>query len=397
MTGALPLRIANRDARRLWLNSQGLAAPPTGSAQPENLTALIEKIGFVQLDTIRVIARAHDHILWSRRQQYREGMLDRLVAKRSAFEHFTHDASVLPMSFYPYWRRQFDRMRRKIERHGWDKVMASHKERKAILARIAEEGPLSTKDFESGPKKSDHAWARPPHKYALDYFWYAGVLATCHRKNFVKQYHLREMVIPLKVLAKDVSDDRQIDWLCKNALQRLSFGTEGEIQRFWDAVSLEEVKAWSKNRRRTLIEVEIECADKSIMKAVALADIEERLAMASKPTRRLRILNPFDPVVRDRNRLTKLFGFDYRIEIFVPAAKRQYGYYVYPLLEGDRFVGRIEARVDRKAGALTLNNVWWEPKIKASPARRRKLETELNRIARFVGVTFREPNFLAQD
>jgi uncharacterized protein YcaQ len=383
----MPLRITNKDARRLWLDAQGLAAPATGSTKPEDLTALIAKIGFVQLDTIRVVARAHDHILWSRRQRYREGMLDRLVKDRLAFEHFTHDASVLPMAFYPYWRRQFGRMREKVENLRWREAMPSDEECELILKRVADEGPLSTKAFAAAPKKSSHAWARAPHKYALDYFWYAGVLATCHRKNFVKHYAIRENVIPETVLKKQINDDRQIDWLCDNALKRLGFGTEGDIQRFWDAVSLEEAKTWVKTRRRKLQEVEIVCADKSVVKAVGPADIEDRLVALPSPTSRLRILNPFDPVARDRNRLSRLFGFDYRIEIFTPAAKRQYGYYVYPLLEGDRFVGRIEARADRKAGTLRLDNVWWEPKVKDTPARQAKLEAELERMARFVGVS----------
>jgi uncharacterized protein YcaQ len=291
------------------------------------------------------------------------------------------------MAFYPYWRRQFGRMREKVENLRWREAMPSDEECELILKRVADEGPLSTKAFAAAPKKSSHAWARAPHKYALDYFWYAGVLATCHRKNFVKHYAIRENVIPETVLKKQINDDRQIDWLCDNALKRLGFGTEGDIQRFWDAVSLEEAKTWVKTRRRKLQEVEIVCADKSVVKAVGPADIEDRLVALPSPTSRLRILNPFDPVARDRNRLSRLFGFDYRIEIFTPAAKRQYGYYVYPLLEGDRFVGRIEARADRKAGTLRLDNVWWEPKVKDTPARQAKLEAELERMARFVGVS----------
>ena len=382
----MALVISNRGARRLWLNQQGLAAAPTGPATRDDLMGVIDRLGFVQLDTIRVIARAHDHILWSRRQRYREGMLDALVQERRAFEHFTHDASVLPMTVYPYWRRQFDRMRKQIDGSGWRKAMPSKKECDAIIRRIAEEGPLSTKDFEAAAKKSKHAWARPPHKFALDYYWHAGILATCHRKKFIKHYALRENVIPPKVLAKEVTDATQLNWLCDNALARLGFGTEGDIQRFWDAADLGEVKAWAKRRRRKLVDVEITCADKSTLKALAPADIEDRLNTAPAPTSRLRILNPFDPAVRDRNRLARLFGFDYRIEIFVPAAKRQYGYYVYPLLEGDRFVGRIEAKADRKAGVLSVENVWWEPGVKETGARRNKLEAELERMARFVDV-----------
>jgi uncharacterized protein YcaQ len=132
--------------------------------------------------------------------------------------------------------------------------------------------------------------------------------------------------------------------------------------------------------------VRIEGADGKWTTALAPADIEVRLAAAPAPTSRLRILNPFDPVIRDRARLQRLFGFDYRIEIFVPAAKRRWGYYVYPLLEGDRMVGRVEIKADRAAGTLTLEQVWPEPGVVWTGARDARLEAELARLARLAAV-----------
>ena len=379
------LSISNRDARRLWLDRQGLAATPTGALNDESLMAIIEALGFVQLDTIRIVARAHDHILWSRNQNYRENDLDELVKKRLAFEHFTHDASVLPMSFYPYWGRQFDRMRKTVESNGWYEKMPSKKECATILDRVAKEGPLSTKDFETtASKKKKEAWVRPPHKVALDYYWYAGVLATCHRRNFIKHYNTRERVIPDKYRKKELSDGRQTNWLCDNALSRLGFASDGDLQRFWDAMDLAEVKSWTKRQRKKLIEVEVKCAGGGTYKAWAPATIDETLEALKPPTSRLRLLNPFDPVIRDRNRLGRLFGFDYRVEMFVPAAKREYGYYVYPMLESDRFVGRIEAKADRKKGCINVENIWWEKGVKATRARLNKLDSELERMGRFI-------------
>ncbi len=382
----MTLKISNREARRLWLDRQGLLETPTGQLDQQGLAAIIERLGFVQLDTIRIIARAHDHILWSRNQNYREPMLDQLMRDRMVFEHFTHDASVLPMKSYPYWRRQFERMRARVEDSRWYELMPSKREREKILKRVEEEGPLSTRDFEARAKpKSKHAWARPPHKIALDFYWYAGVLATCHRKNFIKHYNVSEKVIPGEHRDRSITDAKQLDWLCSNGLERLGFATEGDLQRFWDAADLGEVKGWTKKNRKRLVDVEIEGADGGAYKALAPADIEERLKALSPATSRLRLLNPFDPVIRDRRRLERLFGFDYRVEMFTPAAKRQYGYYVYPMLEGERFVGRIEAKADRKKGTLSIDNIWWEKGVKATNARRRKLEAELERIGRFVG------------
>jgi len=377
-----PLRIPNRQARCLWLASQGLGDAPTG---PLDLAAIIHDLGFVQLDSIQIVARAHHHILWSRNQNYREPMLDRLMARdRGIFEHFTHDASVIPMQFLPMWNRQFDRMRAYMDRAGWFKGLPDATGRAEIKARIAAEGALSTQAFDTKIEGDRQMWSRPPHKLALDYMWYGGELATCHRVNFTKFYDLSERVFPEELRQKRLSDAEQIDWLCHAALDRMSFGSLGDVQRFWDAVARDEVRGWAD--AAGLVPVEIEAADGTWSGAVAPADIEARLARLGAPTTRLRILNPFDPVIRDRNRLARLFGFEYRVEMFVPAAKRIWGYYVFPILEGDRFVGRIEIKADRRSSVLNVLNFWPEPGVQWSAARHRKLEAELPRLARFVGV-----------
>jgi uncharacterized protein YcaQ len=378
-----PLEIRNRDARRLWLHAQGLSATPTG---PLDLAALIRDLGFVQLDSIRVVARAHDHIIWSRNQNYREPMLDRLMRKdRGVFEHFTHDASVIPMEFYPNWRRQFRRLEEKVRGWEWHRGMLDEQGRAGIVERIRAEGPLSTKAFDTKIEGPREMWRRPPHKLALDYMWYAGDLSTSHRENFTKFYDLTERVIPDHHRDDEPPEHEQVDWLCREALNRLAFGSDGDIQRFWAAAEMAEVKDWSARQKR-LVPVRIETADGSWITVAATPDIETRLRTAPAPTSRLRILNPFDPVIRDRNRLQRLFGFDYRIEIFVPAAKRIWGYYVYPLLEGDRFVGRLEAKADRAAGTLTVDRLWVEPGIAWTEARNARLDAELARFARLAGV-----------
>ena len=376
------LKIPNRQARALWLHAQGLSATPTGQV---DVLAMVEQLGLLQLDSIRVVARAHHHILWSRNQNYREPMLHKaMTERRELFEHFTHDASVLPMSMYPMWRRQFQRLEQKVRGWQWHRGMLDVDGRNDIKARIHVEGPLCTKAFDTKVAEKG-MWKRPPHKLALDYMWYAGELSTAHRENFTKFYDLTERVIPEELREAEHSDEAQIDWLCGAALSRLGFGTHGDVQRFWEAVTNAEAKAWT-DTQGTLVPVEVQCADKSWTKALAPADIEERLATLPAPTSRLRILSPFDPVIRDRKRLQRLFGFDYRIEIFIPAAKRQWGYYVYPILEGDRMVGRIEVAGDRKLGTLTVKQLWQEPGVKWTGARQEKLEAELTRMARFIGV-----------
>ena len=182
------------------------------------------------------------------------------------------------------------------------------------------------------------------------------------------------------------TEDEQIDWLNEAALDRLGFGSEGDIQRFWAAVSRKEVSQWASNTSRALVSAQIQAADKTWHDVWANAEIETQLATVPAPTTRLRILNPFDPAIRDRKRLARLFGFDYTVEMFVPAAKRQWGYYVYPLLEGDRFIGRCEIKADRKAGTLNVLKLWTEPGVRWSDARAAKLDAELARLTKLACV-----------
>lgn len=377
----MAVEIDNRAARRLWLSTTGLAKPPVAG---NDLMAVIRDLGFVQLDTIRNVARAHDHILWSRDQSYREQGLEALLAAGEVFEHFTHDASMLPMESYPMWRRQFERKGRYANGQSYFRTDMSKRDVAAILARIREEGPLSTHAFDTKVKGTKGMWKRPPHKVELDKMWYAGVLATSHRVGFKKFYDLAERVIPEVHQRTAHSDADQVDWLCRGALRRLGFGTLGDIQRFWAAVDAAEVKAWARGADLTVVQVQ--GRDGAWREGFALPDIAARLEAVGAATSRLRIVNPFDPAVRDRDRLSALFGFDYRIEIFVPAAKRKWGYYVYPLLEGDRFVGRIDMKADRANGALVVKQVWLEDGFDWTLARVKKLEAELARMARFVGV-----------
>ena len=379
------LRISNKDARRVWLSLQGMASAPTGAINQQALAGMIERLGMVQLDPLRVVARAHDHILWSRNANYRPPMLEKLLARdRLVFEHFTHDAVVLPMTIWPRWDRQRRRLCAQMKKGSWGTALPNAKERAKIKNRIAAEGPLCSRDFEG--RAQGETWRRSAHRVSLDYLWHEGALATTERRNFTKVFDLAEHVIPETVLdAPTLDDAEQLTWLCRSALDRLGFGTEREVKAFYDAADLTEVKS-EFSQGDWWIPVEVETADGSWTAATARADIEEIIAQADTPCPRLRIVNPFDPIARDRDRAKRLFGFEYRIEIYTPAAKRQYGYYVYPMLEADKFVGRIEVKADREASVLRVDNVWPERGVSFGAGRMARLAAELGRMARFVRV-----------
>lgn len=370
------LDIANRDARRLWLAANGLSGPASG---PVDVPAMIAALGFLQIDTIRNVTRAHNHILWSRNRRYREGMLWPHLAGRALFEHFTHDASLLPIDALPLWQVQFRRLGRRAAEGAWQQSGLAQAEIDRIRDRIAEEGPLSTHDFETRAATRE-MWARPPHKKALDQMWYAGDLATAHRQNFVKFYDLGARVFP----AHDpLPESEALTRLADDALHRLGIATPGEVQRFWGVASADETRAWAEAAR--IVPVRVQSADGTWRAALAHPEIEVRLANAPEPPARLRVLNPFDPAIRDRARLQRLFGFDYRNEMFVPADKRRWGYYVYPLLDGDGFVGRAEIKGNRAEGMIEVTGFWPEPGYRWGAGRLSRLDAELARFAALAG------------
>lgn len=380
----MTLKISNSDMRKLWLNTTGLAKAPTG---PLDALQIIKDLGFVQLDTIQNVVRAHHHILWSRNQNYREPMLDELLGRDNLiFEHFTHDASVIPVEFYPMWTRQFTRLRKWLDNTKRYKTILAHADLNDIKKRIENEGPLSTHAFNTEIKGKKKMWSRPPHKLGLDYLWYAGELSTSHREKFKKFYDLSHRVIPEHYRTQNIADVDQINWLCNAALDRMSFGTLKDVQNFWGATHKTEVEKWFQDNETTFKQISWQTSQGEWLSAIATHDIEKRLGELSSPTSRLRIINPFDPAIRDRTRLKNLFGFDYKIEIFVPAVKRKWGYYVYPILEGSRFVGRIELKADRKDKTLNVVNFWPEKDVNWTHSRYSKLKAELDRLARFINV-----------
>ncbi len=381
----------NRAARRLFLHRHALAEPPTGPSRGADLLALIRRLGFVQIDSISTVERAHHMILFARRATYRPPHLTPLLERdRTLFEQWTHDAAVIPTEFYPHWRLRFSRNAEAM-RARWQADRRAGFEEKftEVFDQIARHGAVCSSDVGAGEKRTSGGWWDwHPSKTALEYLWRTGDLAICHRENFRKFFDLSERVIPPEHHAAPADPDHSIDWLCGAALDRLGFATPGELAAFWDIVTPVEARTWASRQiaRGTVIDIDVAGADGTLRRHLARPDVLDQAAQAPVPPNRLRVLSPFDPALRDRARTQRLFGFHYRIEVFTPAAKRRYGYYVFPLLDGDRLVGRIDMKADRKASALKVTALWPEPGLRWSAGREARLMAELARQQRFAGL-----------
>jgi uncharacterized protein len=387
---ALPL-LPNAPARRLFLDRHALAEAPAGPCKGASLDALVDRLGFVQVDSINTVARAHDLILWSRRPAYRPAALARGIERdRTLWEHWTHDAAVLPVTVWPLWQHRFERYGARLAdnwrrwfREGWEHQFDD------ILARIARDGPVTAAEVGDGEPRGKGAgwWDWHPSKTALEWLWHTGRLAITRREGFRKVYDLTERVIPQAHRAACPEPEAVVDWACRAALDRLGFATSGELAAFWKLVTPEEAKAWVRDAlaRGEIVPLEVEGADGTRWKAVAWPGVEAAAAAAPAAPDRLRVLSPFDPALRDRDRAEALFGFFYRIEVFVPEPKRQFGYYVFPVLEGDRLVGRLDAKAFRDEAALKVRAFWPEAGVRMGKGRLARLEAELDRLARFAG------------
>ncbi len=400
-----PAVVSASEARRLLMDAQGLLADPTRRPGPAALYKLIQQMGFVQLDTITIVERAHHHILATRLDGYRPDHLESLHHKdRRLFEHMTHDASLIPTVWYPHWRHRFAR----VAWTTWiSKRLGDNPQPMldSILARIRDRGPSMSRHIEHNGHPRDSGisavgveeaagagergwWEWRPSKAALEFLWRSGRLAVASRENFQKVYDLAERVLPEAHARPMPTDAEHLDWACSTALDRLGVATPAELAAFWHAVKPAHAAAWCRDAvaSAAAIRVTVESADGSPPRpALAVPDWRNRLKTAPLPPDRVRLLSPFDPIIRDRRRALRLFNLDYRFEAFVPRAKRTHGYYVLPVLRGDRFIARLDPKLHRDRALLEIKKLWWEPGV--NPTRRllAELDEGITRFAKFIG------------
>lgn len=377
-------QISAAEARRIALAAQGFGAKLPERVTARHLDRTLDTLALHQIDSVNVLSRAHYLPAFSRLGGYDRDLFDRAAwgpkRARKRFEYWAHEASLLPLDLHPLlrWRMaEADRGER-----GWTNLKRFATERRgeamALLDRIRGEGPLAASDFD-GSRGSGGWWGWSDIKATLEWLFWAGHVTTATRRNsFERVYDLPERVIPPAILDLPTPDVATAQLaLVERSARAMGVAT---------AVDLRDYFRLSPEATRAAIDVLVE---QGVLLPVAVKGWSKPawLHRDAKVPRRVRgaaLLAPFDPLIWERARAERIFGFRYRIEIYVPAEKRVHGYYVLPLLLDDRIVARVDLKADRQSGRLLVQSCHFEPGAPGDVGDR--LTAELRRMADWLGL-----------
>lgn len=362
--------------KRLALSHQGLTRNHSFGEGLAGTLKAIEHLGYVQIDTIAVVERAHHHVLWSRVPDYQLNHLNQLVQQRQIFEHWAHAASYLPMRDYRYAMPLMNVIRNGESRY----YRADRRLMNEILAQVRAEGKIQLRQMEKETRQGTAGWwNRGPSRKALEQLFMQGDLMICERNGMEKVYDLTERCIAPGVDLSMPTLHEYADYLLKMNIRAHGVFTWKQLVHL-KGKDVREVM-------RTVLDDYIDAGLVQVLKFehgqtfyVASAILEHQPLIQPE----LKILSPFDNLVIHRERLSCLFDFDYRIECYVPAAKRQYGYFCLPLLYADHLVGRIDCKVHRREKRLEVIALHLEEsKIQDQAQFLLAFERELQRFAEF--------------
>jgi len=343
--------------RRIALNQQGLLRAESFGRGKAAVLRAIERIGYVQIDTISVVERAHHHVLAARVPNYRAAMLERLVRERKLFEYWFHAAAWLPMADY---RFSLPRMRQLNGERNWFENIDARL-RRDILARIETEGQLRTRDFDDERATSSGWWDWKPAKQALEQMFMQGELMVTAREGFQKVYDLPERVLPGWVDTREPTLDEFAAHLVDSKLRAHGFATLVSMTYLRKGKRL---RAAVKQQLQDRIEAGLLVCQPLENNCAVYIDPDLLEARAPRCDAQLRILSPFDNLVIQRQRCREVFDYDYQIECYLPEAQRQFGYFCLPVLYRDRLVGRIDCKAHRATRRLEVRSIHLEKPVK---------------------------------
>lgn len=379
-------RISAAQARRIALGAQGFGRPrPERRVDAGHLGRALDRLALHQIDSVNVLVRAHYLPAFSRLGPYDRTLIDRAAwgrkSHRRLFEYWAHEASLLPVELHPLFRWRMARAERGDAGYAGLRCFAKQDRAaaEAVLARIVAEGPLSASAFENGRGQGGW-WGWGDTKRALEWLFWAGLITTATRRNsFERVYDIPERVLPPAVLALSTPpEDEAHRALLDLSARALGVATAGDLRDYFrlgpdDART--GIAALVELGR--LIPVDVEGWNRPAY-LHAEADVPRRVDARA-------LLAPFDPLVWERARTERIFGFRYRIEIYVPAEKRLHGYYVLPFLLGERLVARVDLKADRATGRLMVRGVHHE--VGAPPGTEDALVRELDAMAQWLGLS----------
>lgn len=353
--------ISVTDARRIFLARQGLLHRDAFGRGKGAVLRAIEQLGYVQIDTISVVERAHHHVLKTRVPNYSPAMLDRLQSKdRRIFEYWAHAAAYLPMAEYRYYLPMMKGWRARKTR---DEKLA-----REVYRRIQSEGPMQSKDFEDprGNRRNGW-WDWKPAKLALEHMYLSGEIMVTRRDGFQKVYDLPERVLPSDVDTSMPDHGEWLRFIVRRMLRSIGIGTLHDISYARTTFRRFTGKALRGEIGQTL-ESLVENGEVAKVDVGGSTWYADPAALEALPLhlgrRRLHVLSPFDNLVINRARTIGLFDFDYQMECYVPAKKRKFGYFCLPILWGDELIGRADAKVVRDKGELVIKSLYLEPGIR---------------------------------
>jgi len=376
-----PRPVSARTARRYLVHQHLLAPPRALAAEPASVMRVVGHLGSLQFDPLEVAGRNHDLVLLARIAGYRRAWTDELLYRdRVLYETYNKMLSLVPTSELPYYRISWDSVRARHEQGSFGEHAPLVEE---LLGRIRDGGPLSSTDIE--PRAAIDWYWRPTNQVRalLEALAEAGIIAIQRREGNRRVYDLTERLFPEDLLAERPPEHEQRLHKLRSRYQANGLLAATGEYTLWagaarDTPHRHELRA-ELEARGELVAVTVEgLRGHRYIPAGSLALLEaaeSEVASEGDPSHRWAVgrpggrepavtfLAPLDPLAWDRDLLLRLFGFEYRWEVYVPVHKRRWGYYVLPLLYGDRLVGRIEPRIDRKAGVLRIVDLWWEDRF----------------------------------
>jgi hypothetical protein len=367
---ALPLRAVTT----LFLERQHLARPRSRPLTAARLVRFVEDVGGLQMDSINVLERAHYLTLWSRFGPYDRVRLDRLVyGRRLLFEYWAHAACLVPTSMLPWWRRaMLDYRSRHTGWSGW--LRRNPKLVTQVKAAVESNGPMANGDFAARRARGGKGgwWSWQPFQHALHHLWMTGALTVHSRRHFQKRFDLLERAVPAVVGVEPVTAEEFARWHIERSLHALGAATDADLAgyltfpRFMSAARRVALSAML--TRGEIQEVPVEGARVRWLALTRDLPALARAACNRTPSRGTTLLAPFDSLLWYRDRVARLFGFEYRIEVYTPGDRRVHGYYTLPILHDGALIGRVDAKTYRAEGRLEVRHVHFEPWFVAGAA-----------------------------